>query len=232
MKHKPIIELRNVCKVYKMGEIEVPALSGVNLIVKKGEFVAIQGPSGSGKSTMVNSIGCLDIPTSGEIFLEHHNIAHLEESDLAQIRGKKIGFIFQQFNLIPSLTALENVMLPMMFQNTSSKQRRARATHLLTKVGLIERIHHKPTELSGGQQQRVAIARSLANDPEVILADEPTGNLDSKTGEEMIWFLKKLNKEEKKTIVMVTHDDKLAKQADRIEFLKDGLIVKKRRTKR
>jgi len=215
-----------------MGEIEVPALSGVNLIVKKGEFVAIQGPSGSGKSTMVNSIGCLDIPTSGEIFLEHHNIAHLEESDLAQIRGKKIGFIFQQFNLIPSLTALENVMLPMMFQNTSSKQRRARATHLLTKVGLIERIHHKPTELSGGQQQRVAIARSLANDPEVILADEPTGNLDSKTGEEMIWFLKKLNKEEKKTIVMVTHDDKLAKQADRIEFLKDGLIVKKRRTKR
>ncbi len=225
---RPIIELRQVWKIYKMGEVEVPAVRGLNLQVKRGEFVAIQGPSGSGKSTCVNMVGCLDIPTQGEIFLEHHNIAHLEESELAQIRGKKIGFIFQQFNLIPSLTALENVMLPMMFQKTTKHHRKQRATKLLNMVGLSERMHHKPTELSGGQQQRVAIARSLANDPEVILADEPTGNLDSKTGEEMIYFLKKLNKEKGKTIVMVTHDDKLAKQADRIEFLKDGLIVEKK----
>ncbi len=226
--NKPVIELRNVWKIYKMGKVEVPAVRGLNLQVKRGEFVAIQGPSGSGKSTCVNMVGCLDIPTTGEIFLEHHNIAHLEESELAQIRGRKIGFIFQQFNLISSLTALENVTLPMMFQKTTRAQRLKRGLELLKKVGLSDRMHHKPTELSGGQQQRVAIARSLANDPDVILADEPTGNLDSTTGREMLWFLKKLNKEEKKTIVMVTHDDKLAKEADRIEYLKDGIIVKKK----
>lgn len=229
MKHSPIIELRNVWKIYKMGEVEVPALRGLSLKVKKGEFVAIQGPSGSGKSTAVNMVGCLDIPTEGEIFLEHHNIAHLSESALAQIRGRKIGFIFQQFNLIPSLTALENVMLPMMFQNTTKAQRKAKAKKLLEMVDLGDRTGHKPTELSGGQQQRVAIARALANDPEVVLADEPTGNLDSQTGIEMMKFLKKLNKEEGKTIIMVTHDDKLANQAHRIENLKDGVIVKKHR---
>tara|TARA_Y100000034_G_scaffold44576_1_gene54710 strand:+ start:6801 stop:7487 length:687 start_codon:yes stop_codon:yes gene_type:complete len=226
-KHKPIIELRNVWKVYKMGEVEVPALRGLSLKVQRGEFIAIQGPSGSGKSTAVNMVGCLDIPTNGDIFLEHHNIAHLSESALAQIRGRKIGFIFQQFNLIPSLTALENVMLPMMFQKTTKAQRKKRGIKLLNMVGLSDRMYHKPTELSGGQQQRVAIARALANDPEVILADEPTGNLDSTTGVEMINFLKKLNKEQNKTIIMVTHDDKLAKQADKIENLKDGIIVVK-----
>ena len=208
-----------------MGEVEVPALRGLNLQVKRGEFVAIQGPSGSGKSTAVNMVGCLDIPTRGEILLEHHNIAHLSESELAQIRGRKIGFIFQQFNLISSLTALENVMLPMMFQKTTREQRIKRAQRLLSMMDLGDRIYHKPTELSGGQQQRVAIARSLANNPEVVLADEPTGNLDSQTGVDVMKFLKKLNKEQKKTIIMVTHDDKLAKAADRIELLKDGLII-------
>ncbi len=225
MHHRPIIELRNVWKIYQMGEVEVPALRGLNLQVKRGEFVAIQGPSGSGKSTAVNMVGCLDIPTRGEILLEHHNIAHLSESELAQIRGRKIGFIFQQFNLISSLTALENVMLPMMFQKTTREQRIKRAQRLLSMMDLGDRIYHKPTELSGGQQQRVAIARSLANNPEVVLADEPTGNLDSQTGVDVMKFLKKLNKEQKKTIIMVTHDDKLAKAADRIELLKDGLII-------
>jgi len=227
-----IIQLEDVWKIYKMGEVEVQALRGVNLTIRKGEFVAIMGPSGSGKSTAVNMVGCLDIPSKGRIFLEHHDISHLTESDLAKIRGKKIGFIFQQFNLINTLTALENVMLPMIFQNTSKEDRLKRATMLLELVELGERMYHRPTELSGGQQQRVAIARALANDPEVILADEPTGNLDTKTGGTVMDFLKKLNREKKKTIVMVTHDPNVAKNADRIEHLKDGLIEKTHFTKR
>ncbi len=226
---KPIIRLTDVWKTFKMGEMEVHALRGLNLEVKKGEFLAIQGPSGSGKSTAMNLIGCLDIPSKGRIYLESQDISKLSESDLAQIRGKKIGFIFQQFNLINTLSALENVMLPMIFQGIDADERKKRATELLTKVGLGDRVHHKPSELSGGQQQRVAIARSLAVDPEVILADEPTGNLDSKTGINVMQFLKKLHKEEGKTIVLVTHDNHLAKQAQRIESLKDGIIVKKHR---
>ena len=225
---KPIIRLTDVWKTFKMGEMEVHALRGLNLEVKKGEFLAIQGPSGSGKSTAMNLVGCLDIPTKGKIYLESQDISQLGESDLAQIRGKKIGFIFQQFNLINTLSALENVMLPMIFQGIDAEERKNRATELLTKVGLGERLNHKPSELSGGQQQRVAIARSLAVDPEVILADEPTGNLDSKTGINVMQFLKKLHKEEGKTIVLVTHDNHLAKQAQRIEYLKDGIIVKRR----
>ena len=221
-----IIKLENVWKIYKMGNINVNALRGINLNIKEGEFVAIQGPSGSGKSTAVNMIGCLDIPTKGEIFLEGKNIAHLSESDLAQIRGKKIGFIFQTFNLINTLTAIENVMLPMVFQRTSKEERLKKAGSLLDLMQLGDRKNHRPTELSGGQQQRVAIARALANNPNVVLADEPTGNLDSKTGRTVMDFLKKLHKEEKKTIVMVTHDDKLAKEAERIAFLKDGEIMK------
>lgn len=224
--NKPIIELDNVCKVYKMGEVEVPALKGLHMNIYPGEFVAIMGPSGSGKSTSMNMIGCLDVPTCGKILLDGADIAHMTESELAQIRGRKIGFIFQQFNLIPSLTALENVMLPMMFQETTKEQRIMRAKKLLELVDLGERVMHKPTEMSGGQQQRVAIARSLANDPSVILADEPTGNLDSKTGLNVIDFLKKLNKEEGKTIVMVTHDEDIAKHAERIVYLKDGKVVK------
>lgn len=226
MKNQNVIRLENVWKIYEMGDVKVNALRGLNLTVKKGDFVAVMGPSGSGKSTAVNMIGCLDIPSKGKIFLEHRDISKLTESDLAQIRGQKIGFIFQQFNLIPTLSALGNVMLPMVFQNKPESERRARAKHLLEMVGLGDRIDHKPTELSGGQQQRVAIARSLANDPEVVLADEPTGNLDQHTGKMIIDFLKKLHKEEGKTIIMVTHDANVAKQAHRIEHLVDGTIVK------
>ena len=224
-----IIKLENVWKIYKMGEVEVPALRGLNLKIKRGEFVAVQGASGSGKSTALNSIGCLDVPTKGRVYLEDKDISKLPESELAQIRGKKIGFIFQQFNLINTLTALENVTLPMIFQNISSEERVKKAKELLEMVELGDRINHKPNELSGGEQQRVAIARSLANDPEVILADEPTGNLDSKTGETVINFLGKLHKEKKTTIIMVTHDANLAKHAQRIEYLKDGVIIKSKK---
>ncbi len=223
---KTIIKLENVWKVYMMGNVEVNALQGLNLDVKEGEFVAIMGPSGSGKSTAVNMIGCLDVPTKGKITLESHDISKLSESELAQIRGRKIGFIFQQFNLIPTLTALENVMLPMIFQGIDEKKRRETAAKLLQLVDLGDRINHRPTELSGGQQQRVAIARALANNPEVIIADEPTGNLDSKTGTNVLEFLQKLHKKENKTIVMVTHDTNLSKVAERTEFLKDGKIIK------
>ncbi|MBU0628800.1 MAG: ABC transporter ATP-binding protein [Nanoarchaeota archaeon] len=221
-----VIKLENVWKIYKMGEVEVPALRGLNLEVKRGEFLALMGSSGSGKSTAMNMIGCLDIPTKGRVFLEEHDISKLPESDLAQIRGQKIGFIFQQFNLIATLSALENVALPMIFQNIAKEERVKRAKELLDMVDLGERLDHKPNELSGGQQQRVAIARSLVNNPEVILADEPTGNLDSTSGHKVIDFLKSLHKDEKKTIVMVTHDSDVAKCAQRIEHLYDGQIVK------
>ncbi len=223
---KSIIKLENVWKIYEMGEVKVKALQGLDLEVKQGEFLAMMGPSGSGKSTAVNMIGCLDVPTKGKIMLDAHDISKLSESELAQIRGKKIGFIFQQFNLIPTLTALENVMLPMIFQGTDEKKRVETGNKLLQLVELEDRISHKPTELSGGQQQRVAIARSLANNPEVIIADEPTGNLDSKTGTVVLDFLQRLHKKDNKTIVMVTHDANLSRVAERIEFLKDGRIVK------
>ncbi len=225
MKDDTVIRLVDVWKIYKMGEVEVPALRCLNFSVRKGDFVAIIGPSGSGKSTCMNMIGVLDVPTRGKIFLEGKDITKLTESELALIRGKKIGFIFQQFNLLNTLTAIENVMLPMTFQGVDESTRKRRAAELLNMVGLGTRMDHKPTELSGGQQQRVAIARSLANDPEVILADEPTGNLDSKTGNNVLAFLKKLNKEKGKTIVMVTHDLGLAEEAERAEYLMDGRIT-------
>jgi len=221
-----VIELKNVWKTYTMGEVKVHALRGLNLKIRKGEFVAIQGPSGSGKSTAMNLIGCLDIPSQGKVLLEGKDISTFTESDLAQTRGQKIGFIFQKFNLINTLSAIENVMLPMIFQNIPEKERYARAKKLLELVELGERINHKPNEMSGGQQQRVAIARSLALDPDVILADEPTGNLDSKMGRSVMDFLKKLHSKENKTIIMVTHDDNLVKNAERTEVLKDGKIVK------
>lgn len=223
---KTIIKLENVWKIYKMGDVDVKALRGIDLSIKEGEFVSIMGPSGSGKSTCVNMVGCLDVPSKGRIFLDNHNIAHLSESELAQIRGRKIGFIFQQFNLIATLSAIENVMLPMVFQGYSQEDRVKRGKELLALVELQDRIHHRPTELSGGQQQRVAIARALANDPEVILADEPTGNLDTVTGKNVIDFLTKLHRKEGKTIIMVTHDSYVAKTADRVEYLKDGKIIK------
>jgi len=221
---KIIIELKDVHKVYQMGETKVRALRGSSLEVKKGEFLSIEGPSGSGKSTLMNMIGCLDVPTSGKIHLEKWDIQKLKESDLAQIRGKKIGFIFQTFNLIKNLTALENVAMPMMFQGVPKEKRLKRAKELLVEMGLGERLHHKPAELSGGQQQRVAIARALSNDPDVILADEPTGNLDSKTGKKVLEKLKDLNEKEGKTIVMVTHDPNAAEYADRIVNIKDGVV--------
>lgn len=224
-KQKPIIKITNAWKTYFMGEVQVHALRGLNLEVYNGEFLAIQGPSGSGKSTAMNLVGCLDIPTKGTIYLEGKDISLMTESELAQVRGKKIGFIFQKFNLINTLSAIENVMLPLTFQGYEEDERYDRAKELLTLVELGDRMHHKPNEMSGGQQQRVAIARAMAVDPDIILADEPTGNLDSKMGGSVMSFLKKLNKKHGKTIVMVTHDDKLAKEANRVEFLKDGEIV-------
>lgn len=221
-----VIELIDVKKIYKMGDVEVPALRGISLKIHRGEFVAIQGTSGSGKSTCLNMVGCLDIPSSGKILLGGHDIAKMSESDLATVRGKKIGFIFQQFNLIGTLNAIENVMLPMTFQGVDDKVSAKKAKELLEMVGLGDRLYHKSSELSGGQIQRVAIARALSNDPEIILADEPTGNLDSKTGANIIEMLKVINKEKGTTFVMVTHDDNLAKKAERIIRLKDGLIIK------
>ena len=225
-KNHAVIRLSDVWKIYKMGKIDVNALSGLDLEVKHGEFIAIMGPSGSGKSTAMNLVGCLDLPSRGNIWLEDKNIAHMHESSLAQVRGRKIGFIFQKFNLIGTLTALENVMLPMTFQGIPYEKRKKRAVELLNLVELGDRMNHKPSELSGGQQQRVAIARALANNPEVILADEPTGNLDSKSGENFITFLKELHNKEKKTIILVTHDAQIASHAEKIYHLMDGKIVK------
>lgn len=222
---KPIIKLRNVCRNFKVGDSEVHALKNLALEVYEGEFVSIMGPSGSGKSTAVNMVGCLDLPTCGDIYLDGKNIATLEESDLAQIRGRKIGFIFQKFNLVPTLTALENVALPMLFQGVPLVERQKKAEELLRLVELDDRKHHKPSELSGGQQQRVAIARSLANDPQVILADEPTGNLDSKAGESVENILFDLNKKLGTTLIVVTHDEDLAKRFSNSITLKDGEII-------
>ncbi|MBR9690430.1 ABC transporter ATP-binding protein [Candidatus Woesearchaeota archaeon] len=221
-----MIKLENVWKTYEVGEVKVHALTGLTLNVHKGEFIAVMGPSGSGKTTAMNMIGCLDVPSKGRIYLEGKDISKLHESDLAQIRGQKIGFIFQKFNLIPTLSAKGNIMLPMTFQGKNQKEKSQRAEYLLDLVGLKDRMDHLPTELSGGQQQRVAIARALANDPDVILADEPTGNLDTKTGTTVMDYLKKLHDVEKKTIVLVTHDPNIAKKADRIERLRDGRLIK------
>jgi len=220
---KEIIELKNVHKDYVVGDSVISAIEAVNLKINKGEFIAIVGPSGSGKSTMMNLVGALDLATEGSIFLDGQDIEHLDESELAQIRGKKIGFVFQTFNLIPTLTALENVTLPMMFQDYSKEERIERGEMLLKEIGLEKRADFLVTKLSGGERQRVAIARALANNPEVILADEPTGNLDSKTGNLIIQILKKLNKQGK-TIILVTHDLEKARQAKRIIRLRDGRI--------
>ena len=225
-----IIELKDVCREYKMGSSKVSALSDVNLGIKRGDFVAIVGPSGSGKSTMMNLVGALDLADKGDIFLDGKNIEHLSESDLATIRGRKIGFVFQTFNLISTLTALENVALPMMFQDISVRERKERAKKLLEEVGLGHRTGHLANELSGGERQRVAIARALANNPEVILADEPTGNLDSKTGNEIMGMFLKLNKEGR-TIIIVTHDLEKARYANKVIRLRDGKIDKEIRKK-
>jgi putative ABC transport system ATP-binding protein len=220
---KPVIELDNIWKIYQVGDVKVEALRGVSISIKPGEFVAITGPSGSGKSTMMNMVGALDIPSKGAIYLDGKDISKLHESELAEIRGKKIGFVFQQFNLISTLTALENVMLPMEFQD--SEDSKEKAIEALELVGLKDRMNHKPKELSGGQQQRVAIARALSNDPEVILADEPTGNLDSKTGKEIMTLFNELHKKGK-TIILITHDLNLVNYGERVIKLVDGKVLK------
>jgi len=225
-KNNEIIRLKNVAKYYHLGDEFVKAVDGIDVVIKKGDFVAIIGPSGSGKSTAMNLVGALDLATRGDIFLDNINIEHLEESELAQVRGRKIGFVFQTFNLIPTLTALENVMLPMIFQGVDLEERKEKAGKLLSEIGLGERLDHLPNQLSGGERQRVAIARALANDPEVILADEPTGNLDSKRGQEVADMFNKLS-EEGKTVILVTHDPEVAKHADKIYRLRDGKIVEK-----
>ncbi len=219
-----VITLEKVHKIYHLEGLEVPAVNGISLSIKKGDFVALVGPSGSGKSTAMHLVGCLDTPTKGKICLGNHNIQELSEDDLARIRGKQIGFIFQTFNLISSLNALENVALPMLFQNVPRRVRISKAQKLLQQVGLANRMYHLPNQLSGGQRQRVAIARALVNDPEIILADEPTGNLDTKTGEEIMKMLKDLNKHGK-TIILVTHNPDLTKLANKIVKMKDGLII-------
>ena len=221
-----IMKLQDVWKIYKMGEVEVPALRGINVDIEKGDFVAIIGASGSGKSTMMNLIGCLDIPSRGSLFLRSQDISTLSESNLASFRGKTIGFIFQQYNLIQSMSAFENVMLPLEFLEYDDQKAAKRAREILTLVGLSDKMLHRPNQLSGGQQQRVSIARCLAGDPEIILADEPTGALDSVTGGEVLDMLHKLWKDHGKTIIMVTHDMNLAKYAKTIIELKDGEILR------
>ncbi len=219
-----MIITKNITKTYKNGKIEVQALKDINLHIKKGEFVSIMGSSGSGKSTFMNILGCLDTMTSGTYLLEKENISNLTSNQLAYIRNKKIGFVFQSFNLLPKLSAIQNVELPMLYGGVSAKIRREKALLAMERVGLLERIHHKPNEMSGGQRQRVAIARALVNNPSIILADEPTGNLDSKSTLEIIEIFQNLNKSGS-TIVMVTHEPDIANYTKRIVTFKDGSII-------
>lgn len=219
-----IIELQDVKKIYKMDGVETHALRGVNLKIKKEEFVAIMGPSGSGKSTLLHMVGALDKPTSGRIILDGVDISTLKESELARLRGKKIGFVFQFFNLHPTLNALENIELPMIIIEKDKKERQKKALELIKAVGLEHRAHHFPSQLSGGEQQRVAIARALANDPEIILADELTGNLDTKTKAEIMNFLLNMQKERKMTVTVITHESEIAQYAETVVHLVDGVI--------
>lgn len=217
-----MIKLEEVTKVYRLGNVEVPALAGVSLQIGRGEWVAIMGPSGSGKSTLMNIIGCLDTPTSGRYILDGVDIGSLNDDRLAEIRNRKLGFVFQSYNLLPRTTALENAELPLIY--SGALNRRQRAIEALTRVGLADRLRHRPNELSGGQQQRVAIARSLVNDPPILLADEPTGNLDSRSGAEIMAILGSLH-EQGLTVILVTHDPSIAARAQRIIRLHDGLVV-------
>jgi putative ABC transport system ATP-binding protein len=222
-----VITLRDITKTYRLDGIEVPALRGVSLEIEAGEWLAIMGPSGSGKSTLMNIIGCLDTPTSGTYILDGIDISSLNDDRLAEIRSRKLGFVFQSYNLLPRATALENAELPMVYSHTPNRRRRA--IEALTRVGLADRLHHRPNQLSGGQQQRVAIARSLVNNPPVLLADEPTGNLDSKSGREIMDILRELHGQGL-TLVLVTHDPNIAAQAQRIVRLHDGIVVGDERT--
>ena len=221
-----MIELQDITKVYRMGNVEVAALRGVSLFVATGEMTAIMGASGSGKSTLMNILGCLDVPTSGAYLLEGEDVGKLGDDRLAGIRNRKIGFVFQTYNLLPRLSALANVELPLLYGNGSNRRRRA--LDALQRVGLGDRVHHKPTELSGGQQQRVGIARALVKDPSLLLADEPTGNLDSQSSDEIVSILTDLNREQGLTVVVITHEPDIAAATSRVVTLRDGLVVEDR----
>jgi putative ABC transport system ATP-binding protein len=221
-----VIDVRDMTKVYQMGEVKVNALAGVSLQVERGELIAIMGPSGSGKSTMMNMLGCLDIPTSGEYLLDGEQVSTLNDNQLADIRNRKVGFVFQRFMLLSNLTALGNVELPLRYAGTPAKERRARAIKAMEAVGLGDRMHHHPTEMSGGQQQRVAMARAIVNEPAIIMADEPTGNLDSKSGHEVMELLLRMNRENGATVIVVTHDASIAALCERTVHLMDGLVEK------
>jgi putative ABC transport system ATP-binding protein len=219
-----MIRTEALTKVYDMGDVKVHALRGVDLEIEKGEFVAVMGPSGSGKSTLLHMLGGLDKPTSGKVYIDGAEISDMREDELTRLRAEKIGFVFQFHNLVPTLTAMENVELPMVFKGTRAEKRVERAKELLRMVGLGDRLDHKPSQLSGGQQQRVAVARALANNPSIILGDEPTGELDSRSGAEVLELLKRMNKEEDLTLVVVTHDSEVANHADRILQVRDGML--------
>jgi putative ABC transport system ATP-binding protein len=221
-----VLEAKDVYKIYEMGKVQVRALNGVSLKVQRGEFVSIMGPSGSGKTTLLDVMSALLRPTRGEVLINGRSVSSMGDNELAKVRGQTIGFVFQTFNLIPRMTALENVMLPLWFQGVPLAERKPRAAEILEKVGLGNRLNHKPSELSGGQRQRVAIARALAANPDVIVADEPTGNLDSVSGEQILKLIGELNKREGKTILMVTHERSIGKMAQKTLHLKDGKIVK------
>ncbi len=221
-----VIEARNLTKVYTMGDVEVHALRGLSLQIERGEIMSIMGPSGSGKSTLMNTLGCLDRPTSGEYYLDGESVAEMNDDQLADVRNRKVGFIFQTFNLLKRASALANVELPLRYANRN-EDRTQIARQALESVGLGERLHHKPNELSGGQQQRVAIARALVNNPAFIMADEPTGNLDSKSGDEIMKMLLALNKERGVTVIIVTHDPEIAKRTERVVTIRDGQVADK-----
>ena len=220
-----MIQAKDLIKIYQMGDNEVRALDGASFTIEKGEMVAIMGPSGSGKSTLMSIIGCLDVPSGGKYMLDGVSVENMDESKLAEIRGQKIGFVFQQFNLLARTSALENVMMPLTYAGVSGKDRQDRALKALDRVGLSDRTHHAPNELSGGQQQRVAIARALVNEPAILLADEPTGALDSKTGVEIMELFQSLHNDHEQTVILVTHDAYVARHTDRIIKLSDGQIV-------
>lgn len=220
-----VIETQNLKKKYRMGKLDVSALNGVNLRVEAGEFMSIMGASGSGKTTLLNLIGALDRPTEGKVFIKENDIAGLDDNELAELRNREIGFVFQFFNLMARMSALKNVEMPMAFAGVPKEKRKGRATELLEEVGLEDRLDHRPTELSGGEQQRVAIARALVNDPSVVLCDEPTGNVDTETGKEIIEILRRMNREQRQTFVIVTHDPLVGGSVDRIARMQDGLIV-------
>ena len=222
-----MIKMRSVKKIYDLGEVKVRALKNVNLLVKEKEHISIMGPSGSGKTTLLNIIGCLDKPTDGEYFLDGININQLDDDQLSEIRNKKIGFIFQNYNLIPQLNVIENIGLPLIYRGINEKEVIEKSKYYANLVGLGDRLYHRPTELSGGQQQRVAIARALVNEPVIILGDEPTGNLDTKTGKEIMEIIKKLN-EMGRTIIIITHDPKIAEYGERIVKILDGEIIDER----